>query len=176
MSDEINLLPGKTKQTSSLLKKRETLRIIAIGSLFAVSFLSIILFMLIALSPLPSLRQREKDEGKRLSFFNDMIVKILLTNDRLTQIKHIFQTRPVYSQPIDVVRKLIPPNAAIEEIHLDNKIVSITISSTSLSPLDEFIRALVSYNTSSRLFRKITLVSLLQNFDKGKYMLTFKLI
>lgn len=176
MNNEINLLPDKTKQASRFLKKREMLHMTSIGILFLVSFLSITLFILIALSPLPSLRQREKDEAKRLSFFNEMIVKILLTKDRITQIKRLFETRLVYSNTLEIVKKHLPPNVLIEEIHTDQKTILVTVTSNSLSPLDQFIGDIVQFNRNEKTFKKIKLISLEQDFEKGKFILTLELV
>ena len=175
MLNEINLLPGKTKHTSPLLKKRAMLHFIAIGALFTVSFSSIVLFILIALSPLPSLQQREKSEMRRLSFFSEMILKIQLTKERLTNVDNILQKRPVYSKSLKSIKDILPQGAIIEGVSLNEKALSITITSSSLSSLDKFIKTITEKESDNVNYKKIILVSIEQNFEKGKYVLTLEL-
>jgi hypothetical protein len=175
MNTEINLLPGRKKHATVLLKKRKTLEIIAVSILFMVSFLSVTLFMFIALSPLPSLRQREKDEIKKMGYFNEMIVKVIYTKNRLTNITQILQKRASIADSVTVVKDMLPENAEIDEIHLDAKKVSITIISTTLSTFDQFLGDFVRMNNETKRFKKVSVMSVMQDFEKGHYALTIDL-
>ncbi len=176
MNNEINLMPEKAKHTASNLKKHYVVHYVAIGLLFIISFSSVVLFMLIALSPLPSLVQREKDETKRLSFFSEMIVKLQFTKNRVNHVNDILKLRPDYSESIDKIKNQLSENAVIEEIHLSEKVLSVTIVSPSLSVLDQFITHLTEENAISKYYKKITLVSLHKDFEKGRFVMTLELI
>lgn len=176
MNNEINLMPEARKQTSPVFKKRILLRRISIVLMFFISFLSITLFILIALSPLPSLKQREEDETKRMSFFNEMIIKFRMTKSRINDIAKLLEVRPVYADTINSISNYLPDNAEIIEVHLNEKALSLSIASVSLASLDSFLEKLTAKDNISKNFKKITLVSLKKDFEKGQFVLTIKLI
>lgn len=176
MSNEINLLLGRKTQPPSFLKRRFLFHSLALGLMFIVSFASVVIFILIALTPLPSLKEREKDEMKRLSFYNEMIGELILTKDRLTEVNHILKKRPTYSLTLETVRKLLPASVSMDETHVNEKVLSLTVSSTSLISLDSFLDQLTMTNSDLKLFRSIKLVSILYNLDKSKYTLTLEVI
>lgn len=176
MNNEINLMPGKISHTSPNLRKRIILQRISIGLMFIISFLSITLFILIALSPLPSLKQREREEIKRLELFNAMIVKLHRTKDKINQINKILKLRPIYAETISAVSGLLPENVDIEEVHLNNKALSLTIESTSLLSLDQLLERLTPESGKTGPYKKITLVSIKKDFEIGKFVMTIELI
>ncbi len=176
MNDQVNLLIGKTKRTSQLTKKRDIFHFIAVGSLFAFAFFSVALFILIALSPLPSLQEREKIETKRLSFFKDLMLKINLTKDRVNNVDKILRERPTYSSSLQAIKSILPPETTMKEIHLSDKTLTFTVTSNSLVPLDVFLTSLKTKWESEENFKTITIVGLEQNFDKGEYVLVVKLV
>lgn len=176
MNEEINLLPGKTKLTSSVLRKRQILHSIALGLLFVVSFLSVTLFILIALSPLPSLREREQEEYKRLTFYNEMIVKLLLTKDRIVNIQDVLKTRSVYSATLQDMGMKVPAGVTMDEVYLENNTLLVTLSSSSLVQIDQFLETLLESYRDSKIFKTIKLVSLQQDFKKGLYKITLEFI
>lgn len=176
MNDQVNLLDRKAKHASPLTKKRAIFHLFAVGSLFVFAFFSIVLFILIALSPLPSLQEREKTETRRLSFFKDLILKINLTKDRINNVDKILSERPTYAKSLQIIKSIIPPEAAIKEIHLNDKTLTFTISSNSLIPLDTFLNSLKIEGEKEERFKKITIVTLEQNFDKREYILVVKVV
>ena len=176
MNNQINLQLGKTKSSPSLAKKRAFFHTISISLLFGFAFFSIVLFILISLSPLPSLQEREKVETKRLSFFKDTIVKINLTKERIDNVDKILRDRPTYSQSLLTIKSLLPTEAAINEIHLNDKNLTFTITSKSLLPLDTFLNSLKMESEKGEKFKKITIVTLEKNLDKEVYILVLKLV
>lgn len=177
MNTKINLIKNEKQEINyTFIKQAALLHIIAVGMLFVVSFLSVLLFILITLSPLPSLRQREKNESKQLSYFSDSMAKVLLTDDRLTEIKTLLSKRSTYSKIVNPVKSLLPGNTLLEEIRLDNKKAYLTITSPTLEPLNTTVDQLSKLNSSSRQFKQITISSLYHDFEKNKYYLILELI
>jgi|WetSurMetagenome_2_1015567.scaffolds.fasta_scaffold97047_2 hypothetical protein len=175
MSKNINLIRNDKTGLASANNKHIVLRITAVIILFTVSFLSVMMFILIALSPLPSLKETEKSESTQLSYFNDLIVKVLLTKDRLTQVNKLINSRPVYSKSLQFIQKYLTADSTIEEVNLKEKIVSVTVASTNLQPLAILTDDIKRSNDLSKSFKDITLESLYYDDNKQKYLLIIDL-
>lgn len=175
MNSEINLLPNSFQRNAVLTKRLLTLRLIAMVILFMVSFFSIALFISISLSPLPGLREREKEESTRLSFFSDIIVKIHLTKERLIQISGILKERTNFGSSISALQEQLPSDAVIDSVGLSENKLFVTATSKSLLPLDTFIKNILSINSTRKIFSTITLVSMVFDQEKQQYKMVMQL-
>lgn len=176
MSTEINLLKNRVRAKSSFLTQVLALRAFSLTFLFVVSFSSIILFILVALSPLPDLQEQEKEEIKKLSLFQSRMAKVLFTKERVGHIHTLLQTRPVYAETLQSLEEQLPNEASVDTLHLDKKTVTVSVSSSSLGTLDQFAKDIMKLQTEKKRFSKITLSSLYLNPDNGRYVLDMELL
>ncbi len=174
MSTEINLLQKKNDKVA-LSKNALIIRGIALGSLFIVSFFSIVLFILIALSPLPALQQRVKDESKNLSFYNTIVGKMILTKERLIKTENIIENRPALSKVINTLQDQLPENMFIDSIRVEEKKVFVTFSSASLLVVDDFLTQLMEANNTNKKFQSILLTSIQHFQGSNTYIVTMEL-
>ena len=108
MNKGINLLGFEKKITiNANLKKLKLLRILGVGLLFGISGLSIILFLFIALSPLPALQDEEKAALNRLAVHHPDIAQLFLINDRVKSGEVILSKRTNYNEILTEVRGLL---------------------------------------------------------------------
>lgn len=175
MINEINLLHGSTSRKNKLLSKLAAIRMVSMSFLFVISFSSIVLFILIALSPLPSLQQREIEEARTLATFDKKIVKILLTKERLTNAGKILQTRNVRAETLQKLAAQVPGDLTVNSIKLLGKKIEMSVTSKSLANLDTFTANVTEFNKREKRFKKIMLASLILDADSGKYVLSIEL-
>lgn len=171
MSKEINLIKNQVNPNEVKTTAKLTLRTFAFIILFGVSFLSIVLFTLIALSPLPQLQEREADEKKNLTVFRAKIARLAVAKERASAITAIMNTRHVYTKDIAAITALIPGKTTVDGIKLENKIVTLTVSSNSLEYLDHFLQNVIDTYKDKKTYAKITVNSLLLNDDLGRYVM-----
>src|SRR5690348_625617 len=109
MNSGINLL-GNKKQipVSPAVKKLRLIRGIAISILSLVAFCSMVLFLLIAFSPLPKLQKQEQDASQTMSQYHVDVAKLDLVNDRLGTTAEIINKRNNYDQVLAAVRSQMP--------------------------------------------------------------------
>jgi hypothetical protein len=177
MSSEINLLQSKRSETASyFLSKIFVIRLISILILFTISFCSVVFFVLIALSPLPSLQDREKDELQKIAVFHPQMARIALTKDRLAHAGLLIQKRVVYNPILNTIEGLLTDDAIISGITLDKKNVTVILTSASLVPLDTFMSNLLTNNIIKKSFNTATLKTMLLNTQTGKYELTVEIV
>lgn len=175
MSTEINLLRGKKSRRNALLNKLAMLRMVSLSFLFIVSFSSIVLFMLIALSPLPSLQQRESEESKTMSFFDQKIAKILLTKERITHINGIIKTRPAYAETLQHIRAQVPEDLVVDSVKLVGNKIEVNVSGKTLEKLDSFSTNILKMNGKEKRFKRIMLTGLTLDTDTGRYVMSLEL-
>lgn len=167
MNYGINLLENKNKSkakpASSGLRK---LRWIAIGSLFFVSSASVILFLLIALSPLPQLQRQEATARQTLSQYNSEMVKLAVINERTGAISSIIASRPSYDKTIEMLKSIAPDGVVITGFDFKKGLLEVIVSSKSLTSIDTFLNTLADNTKPRGLFRSVMVSPILVDEDK----------
>src|SRR5260221_116547 len=108
MNEGINLLePNKNTRASMFLHRLHTMRVVTVGLLFIVSVSSVILFILVALSPLPTLQRQEQYLRQTLSASKSNIVKLALVKGQTDSIDRLLTQRHMLDQPIELVQEKI---------------------------------------------------------------------
>lgn len=176
MNRGINLLREKKQVTlSPALKKLRILRIIALGFLFTISCFSIILFLLIALSPLPSLQQQEKNSLSTISQYHPDMARLELIVDRLKSSMVIIQNRNNFDQTLSEVRDMMPNGLTIVALNMQEKKISLTVTSQSLTSMDTFITNLTNSVDEKKNFSQVFLAGLITDEQRKLYTLTIDL-
>jgi Tfp pilus assembly protein PilN len=174
MSD-INLIRHSEDKSPTFLNKVVVLRVLSFVLLFAISFFSITLFILIALSPLPSLQEQEQDAISQLAPLHPKMAKLLMTKERIGHIQNILQKRPEYSEILQQVSQQVPAEAAVDNLKLEGENISLSVSSPSLEHIDSFTGNIMRLNSENKYFSKIKILSLFLNVETNRYTLFMEL-
>lgn len=176
MSNGINLL-GKKNQAavSPAARKLWRMRLVAIWSLFVISGFSIILFLLIALSPLPALLQQEKSALATLASHHQEVAKVLFLQDRLQTTSQIIAKRPSFDAKLQAVQDLMPAGIDITEMSIDQKGITVTVSSSSLLLLDTFTNNLLASVDAKKDFSEVVMGKLFINPQRNVFSMTVSL-
>src|SRR5258706_16470793 len=114
MNSGINLLGNKKQiSVSPAIKKLRLVRGIAIILLSFVAFSSMVLFLLIAFSPLPALQKQEQNAIQTLAQYHPDVAKIALVNDRLDTSSQIVNKRNNFDQVLLSVRNQMPTELSV---------------------------------------------------------------
>lgn len=176
MNEEINLLKNKKISASPLLGRLFALRAASLSILFGVSFFSISLFILIALSPLPRLQDQESSEVQKVTLFHPKMAKILLTKERLVHINTVLQTRPLYHELLEQVTQQLSGDTSIDTVKLEATKLTISASSQSLGNVESFITNIQELNSQKKYFGKISLVNLYLNTESARYIVILEMV
>ncbi len=171
MNKGINLLVHNSRTNSNKNGKAfKRLRIIAVGLLFLVSAFSVIFFILVALSPIPQLRNQQKNASFNLSLSNEDIVKLSLIKERTQTAKEVLGKRKNYEMILDSVYKKIPSGVTVDTISIKNNKLLLTLSSKSLMQLDSLISEIRVSESTEKLYSKVDLESLFM--EQNTFFLT----
>lgn len=176
MSNSINLLADKktNKQLSIVFTKLGMMRFIAVSLLFGISAASIILFTLIAISPLPTLQNQEKNASFTLEQQQQDIAKLVLINERADNITKLLAQRQSFDSSIDRVRSKMPAGISVTSFTVARDNISLTVSSKSLALLDQFLNKLVQATDEKKDFSRVTLADL--SIDNDTFLMKVNLV
>src|SRR6266700_3271484 len=105
MNKGINLLaPNNNAGSAIFLRRIQKTRILTIGLLFIISVSSVILFILVALSPLPALQRQEQFLQQTLSASKSTIVKLSLVNSQTDAVNNLLTKRKSFDKQISLVQ------------------------------------------------------------------------
>lgn len=177
MSKGINLLGAEQRISVKIgSRKLKLLRAAGVWLLFGISAASIALFLLIALSPLPTLQKQEQDALNKLSAYHPDVAKLLLVEDRLKGSEAILAKRTDFDLTLDKIKEKMPEGASITGLKMDSKEISVTVTSSSLASLDTFLNNLIAAVEAKEDFSKITLTRFLSSGVNTTYTLTITVV
>lgn len=177
MSRGINLLSAEQQLSAKIgSQKIKILRGIALWSLFSISAASVILFLLIALSPLPSLQKQEQKALESLSASHPDMAKLLLITDRLKGSEKILSTRSTYDQTLENIKDRVPNNAEISGITMNKSEISVTVTSESLAAIDMFLSNMIAAADAKQDFSRVILSRFFTNEGSGTFFVTVEVV
>lgn len=177
MNETINLLdPNKDSKSIVSQKRMQFMRFFAMGLLFLVSVSSIILFMLVSLSPLPELQRQEQELRLTLSQSSNDMAKMALLSERTTSIESLITKRKSYDQTIALLQERLPRNAEITSIRVDQEQLVMTVESKSLNALDGFLNGLIGLVQEKKTFSQVTLSTLANDNVRNDYTMTVSMV
>lgn len=176
MSSRINLLGIKKKEAARpLLKKLIVMRLSAMIILFLTAAFSVILFMLIALSPLPQLRKQEALAINTLSQSKDDVAKLVILNERMNAVEVLLTKRNDYDQLLSKIQSYSPSGLQITGFSFSTEGISVTVGSNSLKQIDAFMNGLVNAVQQKQNFSHVTVSNLALDSLKDQFSLTLLL-
>lgn len=177
MNEGINLLdPDKKSKRSAAVLKFEGLRIFAGSLLFLVSTASVILFILVAISPLPKLQEQQHSLEQTLAQSKKDIAKLDYINERTETINQIITKRQSLDTIIGLIQSKLPEDVRISAIRADKNTLAVTTTSKSLKSLDSYLNGILGLVQAKNAFSQITLNELTSNDLDGVYSMTLNII
>ncbi len=176
MNSGINLLAEKKKINSPFLKQLPVMRFFAVALLFGVSAASIILFILVALSPIPELQQQEQAAITALSNAHPEMAKLAVVNERTNTITKILATRSSYDKTLGAIKTKMPSTVSLTAFTIEKNTVNITVSSKSLLSIDSFINNVMIASGDKKEFSQVTLKKLSQDNLTNQFSATLSIL
>jgi Tfp pilus assembly protein PilN len=176
MNNSINLLVDKKNQRLGRGGTLRILRLSAIVLLFIIASSSIILFILIALSPLPNLKAQERLARITLSQEHTDMAKLFLIKERVAAVEQILAKRRMYDRPLEIIQSLLPNGVEVEALKVEKNTVSLTVSSKSLTLLNTFVASLTGEVNQKKVFSQLSMGNLSIEATKNRYLVTLVLL
>jgi len=177
MNEGINLLdPNRKKGPSLLLGRLKTTRTIVVGLLFIVSVTSVILFILVALSPLPALKKQEETLQQNLLLSKADMVKYALLQERTTEISGILAQRHTINQTIALIQSKLSSDTTVTAMQGSGNVLTLTVESPSLQSIDGFLNGLITLVQNKKTFKQVTMSELTVDQASNDYLVTVRLL
>jgi len=172
MSNDINLLPRKPSTLSrSFSKRNKLIRAIAIALLFIVPTFTVILFLFIYFSPLPSLQQQESSLLVNASTFQQKTASVAFINDRVAKSTQFIALRSAYKDAFQEIIGQLPPDVTVNSLSMQSNTLTLSVISTSLSSLKTYQDSLTNLK-SGQVLQKIKFQTITLQQDGTGYQMT----
>lgn len=155
--NSINLLPKKGAQSILYKKYLKILRFSSYGVIGFVLIAALATFFLHLSSPIPALVKQEQEVLGKLNSGKAKVARLTVLHERLKEIESILKERSVIELALEDVAGKVPSNTTVTSFSIDKEDVNIVISSSSLTAIDEFLKAMVDLSGDKKLFKKVTL-------------------
>ncbi len=169
MNNDINLLPSRKSPTRQDSRQLQILRMTAGGLLLIIVTLSVGLFLITALSPLPRLKEEEAALSAELDSVRDKIVRYGVTLSRLDDIDAYVTQRKKYPETLENMQGLVSEEVTVSGIKLEEQLVTLTVSSPSLQSMNDMITSLKFRSEGETLFKNFALSDLKFNGTENDY-------
>jgi len=168
MKTDINLASGALVESVSKSKTLGILRIAGISSIIFITVISILLFVLInQVSPDNVKKQKDK-------FLHDKEVKIASINSKIVDISGILDSRINYDSEFSTFLEKIPNGITINSLEIDKAKVAVTVSSNSLSLIDEMLNNFFEMIAKKQIIKNVTIQNISSDQGGGNYSLSMK--
>lgn len=174
MNTNINLLLGKDDESVKRLKKVKILNFVAFMSLMGIGLASLIIFLLIQVIN-PSSIQKEQDEVlRKISQLQEKKAKLVIINDRINSIAEILEKRKNLSKTANTLLAKTPNKLLIENVEINDTVISLTAQSNSLAQIGEFINNLTDMVRKKEIINSLVLNTLAFDESKNSYAVSIK--
>lgn len=176
MNEGINLLePIKKGSSISFLRHIQLMRLIVVSILFVVSISSVILFILVSLSPLPVLKQQQTSLEQTITSSKNYIVMLALTKERAASISQFLNTRHKYGQTLRVIQSKLSGNDTVTALQTSTSGLLVTVDSNSLEDIDNFLNSVIVLVQQKEYFSQVIMVDLALNQNNNDYEVILQL-
>lgn len=166
MNEHVNLLSNTGgRNYASIITKLRILRLIAISGLFLIGAFSIMLFLIIAFSPLPRLRQEEQRYIADLKTGENRVKmdKYYFINSRLRDIDKLLSQRPNIVASYELIEHSFTPTTTVNFLDITDTAITLNVSSPNLADVEQAIEKLQQQVKNNKRIKSLTLSSI--SFD-----------
>ena len=160
MNEHINLLDTTTNRNfAHVLNRLRLLRFVAVGFLFLVATSSIMLFLIIAFSPLPRLQQEEERYVETLNAgeYRAKMDKYFYINSRLKDIGTLLSKRPDVVASYEIIERAFTPSIDVNFLDIAENSITVNLASFSLSDIEQVVDNLSQQAEEDERFKSLTL-------------------
>lgn len=173
-SIDINLA-GVGPAISAKNKKLVRLRRGSLAFIVMVGALSVILFVLNLFSPLNSIKKEQDGLLASITASQEKAVKIAIVNERASSISKIYKERPDYTNVLDLAVRNISEGVTTSGLNIDESSVTITVSSSSLLSLNNFLNSLIDDASQNSQVKSVSMESLSASDISTFYLMSVKI-
>lgn len=167
MSNSINLIKQRKTAAKQITRQEKWFRFISLIALVLIVVVSVGIYGMKLLSPLPSLQQEEQRQREVLTKLYPTTAKLLFLKNRITEITKVLNSRPNLIKTIDLVRNKKPTDVTLSTMAVTIGGVTFDAQSRSLASVDSYLNTLTDIATKEKAFKTVTLENLALSPESG---------
>lgn len=150
MSININLV-GQRDSSRENAEKLQKLKGLSYVVLFITAFLAILVFAIDYRFSASYVRKQQADLQKELDTYGDVSTKIITRNNKLSELSKILSQRKKYNEKTAAILEPLPSGVSIEGFVIDEAGTTMSITSQTLLPIDEYLNSLMDLVESKKI-------------------------
>lgn len=174
MNTNINLLLQTNEESRRRQKRIKRLNIIAYTLLIGIGCLSLVIFLLIQIINVSAILREQNEIIKKIAKLQNKQAKLFALNNRIGNIEKVLEKRIDLSKVTGGILAKIPSGLFIEDLEVDDKTITLTVSSTSLLEIGELINNLTDMVRKKEIINSLILNTLIFDESKNSYRVSIK--
>lgn len=167
---DINLI--KRESTHVAAKRLRILRIVSLFAALVVVLSSVVLFVATRQASLEPIKQEQNALLQNISLLQERAAKLNFLNDRVRNVESIIKERKNYTGAVSIILENLPSNVSTSSLTLSEEDMLLTVTSSSLASINEFLNTTIAVSEENHLLRDLTIESLTS--QERQYILTLK--
>src|SRR5688572_10225393 len=139
---DINLIKRETSKVAA--RRLKYLRILAVAVACIVALSSSTLFIATRQNSIDSLKAQQNVLLQNITLFGDKAAKINFLNDRVRNIESVIKERKAYTSTVATILDGLPSNVTTSSLTLSEEDMLLTVSSSSLASVNEFLNSTIA--------------------------------
>ena len=156
MSDGINLLKETEKKPVRNDHSLLIVRILSVLSISILALVAIVVFFLKSTSAIPKLKKEESDAFSEFASLSEKRTKLIIAQDRFTNISDIISRRPKFEEKIDFVLSHVPADITVDSMSLSNSKITFSLTTSSLAAVDQLFNNLIDTTLKKKGFTAVS--------------------
>lgn len=153
----INLLPRQRERSAVYRKNLRVARVSSAVAIGIVLVCALVVFFLHLQLGLGALRKQEEDLVATLNAAKAKIAKLVIVHQRLKDVDEILKERATAETVLQEIAGKVPGGVSLGSISLSQGSVNVTVSSSSLSAIEDFLTIMVAMAEEKKFFSKVML-------------------
>ncbi len=170
---DINLI-SVPKVSKDKATKLRNVRIISFGGLFLVLLISTFVLFLNFISPLSSVKTEQAGILSQITAQQAKAAKLAIISERVSSITKVKTQALNYTDTMDVIFAKKPTDATLFGLDVDDTSLSVTLNSSSLLSLNNFLNSLIDATSSHKEIKSVFLDNLSVNNTASLFSMTVK--
>jgi hypothetical protein len=173
MNSSINLVSTHSEAIEREQKILLTIRFAAVILLTSIALMSIVAFIITTQIPLGRIKSEQSQTLTQISAHSGKLSNYFLIKDRVKNVDLLLNSRVDYTPSIDSIFSKIPEEMRVDSMSIENKLIEMEMSSSSLQSIDQVINSLAGLGSEGKVIKSVKLKSITLNSGVGRYTVDF---
>jgi hypothetical protein len=174
MSGSINLVSPKNEQLEKEQNRLKIARISAFVIMLCVAGIAVLVFVINLTLPLNAIKHNEDITLSNISTLQKKLTQYSLVEDRVNHVSNIIGQRQKLPDVVGVLVNTVPSDLSVNSIQVDSKNISLDISGSSLTSMNELIDNIIMLSQQQKMIKNVVMQQLSLDVKSSRYSISIQ--